>query len=205
MDSLSTAFTSLVNALDFFVWNLSIPLGPDLELPWLVVLLLGAGVFLTLRMGLIQFRKLGHAVAIVSGKYDKPGDEGDISHFQALSTALSATVGIGNIAGVAMAIHFGGPGAVFWMWCTALLGMCTKYTEVSLAMKYRDFDEEGNASGGPHKYIEKGMGHRWKPVAFFFAACAILSSLGAGNMNVARLRMPTIAPSKSGPEMRSPL
>jgi AGCS family alanine or glycine:cation symporter len=183
MDTFSNAFASIVNALTFFVWELSVPFGDSLEIPWLVVLLLGTGIFLTLRMAFIQFRRLGHAVAIVSGKYDKPGDVGDISHFQALTTALSATVGIGNIAGVAMAIHYGGPGAVFWMWCTALLGMCTKYTEVSLAMKYRDFDDEGNTSGGPHKYIEKGLGRRWKPVALFFAGCAILCSLGAGNMN----------------------
>lgn len=183
MEFLSDAFKSIVDTLSFLVWDLSIPFGKDIKIPWLVFLLLGTGVFLTVRMAFIQFRHLLHASAIVLGKYDKPGDEGDISHFQALSTALSATVGIGNIAGVAMAIHYGGPGAIFWMWCTALLGMCTKYTEVSLAMKYRDFDEKGNASGGPQKYIEKGLGRAFKPVALFFAGCAILSSLGAGNMN----------------------
>ena len=182
MDSLNTAFKSIVDTLGEVVWSLAIPIG-DVEIPWLVVLLLGVGLFLTVRMAFAQLRFLGHALAIVRGKYDNPDDEGDISHFQALSTALSATVGIGNIAGVALAIHFGGPGAVFWMWCTALLGMCTKYTEVTLAMKYRDFDEEGNSSGGPQKYIEKGLGRAWRPVAMFFALCAVLSSLGAGNMN----------------------
>ncbi|MEM9491264.1 MAG: alanine:cation symporter family protein, partial [Myxococcota bacterium] len=89
------------------------------DLPWLVAVLLAAGFFITLRLAFIQFRQLGHAIKVVAGKYDDPDDPGDVNHFQALSTALSATVGIGNIAGVATAIHYGGPGAVFWMWVTA--------------------------------------------------------------------------------------
>lgn len=173
-------FKDIVGWLEHAVWAAEIP---GLNMPWLAVLLLGVGLFLTLRMAFIQFRKLGHAVAIVRGDFDDPDHAGDISHFQALTTALSATVGIGNIAGVALAIHWGGPGAIFWMWITALFGMCTKYVEVSLAMKYRDFDEAGNSSGGPQKYIEKGLGSSWKPLALFFAFCAICSSLGAGNMN----------------------
>ena len=173
-------FTDLVGILEHAVWAVEIP---GTGMPWLAVLLLAVGFFLTIRMSFLQFRKLGHAVCIVRGDYDDSDHDGDISHFQALTTALSATVGIGNIAGVALAIHWGGPGAIFWMWITALFGMCTKYVEVSLAMRYRDFDEAGNSSGGPQKYIEKGLGSTWKPLALFFAFCAICSSLGAGNMN----------------------
>ena len=179
MDAL---FTNIVSTLEHVVWGITVwtPAG---DLPWLAVVLLAVGAYLTLRMAFIQVRKLRHAVQIVRGDFDDPSHAGDISHFQALTTALSATVGIGNIAGVALAIHWGGPGAIFWMWVTAAFGMCTKYVEVSLAMKYRDFDEAGNASGGPQKYIEKGLGRSWKPLAVFFAFCAICSSLGAGNMN----------------------
>ena len=176
-------FETIVGTLEHWVWGTNIPVPFVGDLPWLAVALLAVGLFLTLRMAFIQFRKLGHAVRVVKGDFDDPEHAGDISHFQALTTALSATVGIGNIAGVALAIHWGGPGAIFWMWVTAAFGMCTKYVEVSLAMKYRDFDEAGNSSGGPQKYILKGLGARWKPLAVFFALCAICSSLGAGNMN----------------------
>lgn len=159
-------------------------------LKWpLVISLLGAGVFLTLRLRFIQFRRLGHGFAVATGKYDDPDEPGDVSHFQALTTALSATVGIGNIAGVALAIHVGGPGALFWMWVTALLGMCTKFSEVTLAQKYRvqhapDLDArkwEGSVSGGPMYYIERGLGRNWKPVAMFFAFALMLSSFMTGN------------------------
>jgi AGCS family alanine or glycine:cation symporter len=119
------------------------------------------------------------------GHYDDPAHEGDISHFQALSTALSATVGIGNIAGVATAIHYGGPGALFWMWVTAFFGMALKYVECTLSMGYRVFDKNGEAAGGPMYYIEKGIGKSWKPMAVFFAFCAVISSFGSGNMNQA--------------------
>ncbi len=127
-------------------------------LPWLVVLLLATGFFVTARLGFIQLKQVKHAVQVVAGKFDDPEHEGDISHFQALSTALSATVGIGNIAGVATAIHYGGPGALFWMWVTAFFGMALKYAECTLSMHYREFDADGNASGGPMYYIEKGLG-----------------------------------------------
>ncbi|MAB89069.1 MAG: sodium:alanine symporter family protein [Planctomycetes bacterium] len=179
MDAL---FSDIVSFLEHLVWGVTIPT-PAGDLPWLAVALLAVGAYLTLRMVFIQVRRLRHAVQIVRGDFDDPSHAGDISHFQALTTALSATVGIGNVAGVALAIHWGGPGAIFWMWVTAAFGMCTKYVEVSLAMKYRDFDEAGNSSGGPQKYILKGLGNNWKPLAVFFAFCAICSSLGAGNMN----------------------
>ena len=154
-------------------------------LPWLVVVLLAAGLFVTLRLGFPQFRGFRHAVRVLMGKYDDPDDKGDVSHFQALSTALSATVGIGNIAGVAIAIHFGGPGAVFWMWVTAFFGMALKYAECTLAVEYRTFDSKGHVAGGPMYYIERGLGKSWKPLAVLFAICGIIASFGGGNMNQA--------------------
>ena len=154
----------------------------------LVIGLLGTGLYLTLKLGFVQFRRLGHGVAVATGRYDDPDEPGDVSHFQALTTALSATVGVGNIAGVAIAIHIGGPGALFWMWITALLGMATKYSEVTLAQQYRDVhvDEDGKAwegsvSGGPMYYIERGLGRKWKPVAVFFAFALMVTSFMTGN------------------------
>ena len=154
----------------------------------LVIGLLGTGLFLTFRLGFVQFRRFGHGVAVATGRYDDPDEPGDVSHFQALTTALSATVGVGNIAGVALAIHIGGPGALFWMWVTALLGMATKYAEVTLAQQYRDVhvDEDGKAwegsvSGGPMYYIERGLGRKWKPVAMFFAFALMITSFMTGN------------------------
>lgn len=154
----------------------------------LVIGLLGTGLFLTVRLGFIQFRRLGHGFAVATGRYDDPDEPGDVSHFQALTTALSATVGVGNIAGVALAIHIGGPGALFWMWVTALLGMATKYAEVTLAQRYRDVHQdedakawEGSVSGGPMYYIERGLGKAWKPLAAFFAFALMTTSLMTGN------------------------
>ena len=155
--------------------------------PIMVLLLLGTGVFLTLRLGFIQIRRLGHGFKVTTGAYDDPDEPGDVSHFQALTTALSATVGIGNIAGVAIAIHWGGPGALFWMWVTAALGMATKYTEVTLAQKYRNVEEthghvwEGTVSGGPMYYIEKGLGPKWKWMAVLFASLLGLTAFLTGN------------------------
>jgi AGCS family alanine or glycine:cation symporter len=117
----------------------------------------------------------------VRGKYDDPSHDGDLSHFQALTTALSATVGIGNIAGVATALHYGGPGALFWMWVTAIFGMALKYAECTLAIQYRVILPDGSASGGPMYYIEKGLGKSWKWLAVTFAVCAVISSFGSGN------------------------
>ncbi len=157
-------------------------------IPFMVLLLLGTGLFLTLRLGFIQVRRLGHGFKVTTGAYDDPDEPGDVSHFQALTTALSATVGIGNIAGVAIAIHWGGPGALFWMWVTAALGMATKYTEVTLAQKYRNVVKdadghvwEGTVSGGPMYYIEKGLGPRWKWMAVLFASLLGLTAFLTGN------------------------
>ncbi len=179
--------TLAADALENIVWNWGIPVGEE-SIPFVVILLLGAGVYFTFRLGFIQFRRLGHGFAVVSGKYDDPEDTGDVTHFQALSTALSATVGIGNIAGVALAIHWGGPGALFWMWVTGVLGMATKFSEVTLSQKYRNVREpdperpwEGMVAGGPMYYIERGLGQAWKPMAVIFAVFLAAVALFTGN------------------------
>ena len=182
-------FATIVDWLDRNVAQFGITIGGE-RLTLQVLLLLGIGTYLTLRLGLPQIRKFAHGVAVATGRYDDPNDPGDVSHFQALTTALSATVGIGNIAGAAIAIHLGGPGALFWMWMTAFLGMATKYSEVTLAQKYREVDESsakysGSVSGGPMYYIEKGLGPRWKPVAAFFAVMLGLTAFMTGNANQA--------------------
>jgi AGCS family alanine or glycine:cation symporter len=177
----------VVSTLSYYIWGFGIPVGGE-TVPLVVIALLGTGLFLTLRLGFIQIRRLGHGFAVTSGRYDDPDEPGDVSHFQALTTALSATVGIGNIAGVAIAIHWGGPGALFWMWMTALLGMAVKYSEVTLAQLYRDVGPdqdpnrwEGSVSGGPMYYIERGLGPRWKPLAAFFAVMLGLTAFLTGN------------------------
>jgi len=159
------------------------------SVPLFAILLIGTGIFLTFRLGFVQLRRLGHGFGVTSGKYDDPNEPGDVSHFQALSTALSATVGIGNIAGVAIAIHYGGPGALFWMWLTAFLGMATKYSEVTLAQKYRHVEApdqdarkwEGTVSGGPMYYIERGLGPKFKWMAVLFAILLGLTAFLTGN------------------------
>ena len=178
-------FGSVVNKVDEIIWG------------WpMIIILVGAGLYLTLRLGSVQFRHLGHAIRCITGKYDDPNEEGDISHFRALATALSATIGTGNIAGVATAIAGGGPGAVFWMWVTALVGMATKFTSCSLAVQFRNIHEDGSASGGPMYYIRKGFAPRvlvalagekatqkcavW--LAVLFAMFAVIASFGIGNM-----------------------
>lgn len=173
------ALEHLVESINSLIWSAGIPVG-DETIPFIVIALLGVGFFLTLRLGLVQFRRLGHGFAVATGRYDDPDDPGDVSHFQALSTALSATVGIGNIAGVALALHWGGPGALFWMWITALLGMATKFAEVTLAQAYRATGE-GGVAGGPMYYIEKGLGPAWKPLAVFFAVALGLTAFLTGN------------------------
>lgn len=146
----------------------------------LLVLLVGTGIYLTIRLGLLQFRMLPYALklAFTPNKNDK--GKGDISHFQALMTALAATIGTGNIVGVATAVILGGPGAIFWMWMTALVGMATKYAEAVLAVKYRVQDpKNGEMSGGPMYYIEKGLGMKW--LGMFFAFFGAIAAFGIGN------------------------
>lgn len=150
-----------LNAIDSFVWG-----------PPLLVLLVGTGIWLTIRLQLLQVFKLGNALSLIfSAKND---GHGDVNSFKALCTALAATVGTGNIVGVATAIKAGGPGALFWMWMAAFFGMATKYAECLLAVKYRTVDANGNISGGPMYYIENGMGKAYKPLAVIFAAFGVL-------------------------------
>ncbi len=160
-------FSHWMQVLNGVVWGLP-----------MILLLIGTGLFLTIRLRLIQLRCFGHAVNCVSGKYDNAQEQGDLSHFQALCAALSATIGTGNIAGVATAISFGGPGAVFWMWVTALVGMATKFTSCSLALRYRVIHGDGSASGGPMYYLERGLKLKWLGVTF--AVFAGVASLGIG-------------------------
>jgi len=178
-EAILSAFESFVDKGSQYVWET-----PE-SFPWLVALLLAAGIFTTFRMGWVQIRQLRHAINVIRGRYDNPSDEGDINHFQALATALSATVGIGNIGGVAIGIHYGGPGILVWLWISGIFGMALKYAECTLSMNYRTFDKKGNASGGPMYYIERGLGSKWKWMAVLFAFLAIVCSFGSGNMNQA--------------------
>ena len=148
--------------------------------PITLIVLLGTGFYLTLRMGLIQLRGFRHAVHLVQGKYSNPDHPGEVSHFQALATALSATVGTGNIAGVATAISLGGPGALFWMWVTALFGMATKFTECTLALKFREVSPNGEVAGGPMYTLLHGL--KMRKMAIAFASFALIASFGIGNM-----------------------
>jgi AGCS family alanine or glycine:cation symporter len=148
--------------------------------PLTLVILLGTGLYLTIRMGLIQIRGFTHAAALVSGKYNRREDTGEVTHFQALSTALSATIGTGNIAGVATAITLGGPGALFWMWVTAFLGMATKFTECTLALKFREVSPDGKIAGGPMYTLLNGL--NMKRTAALFAVFTLIASFGIGNM-----------------------
>ncbi|MDZ7771813.1 MAG: sodium:alanine symporter family protein [Balneolaceae bacterium] len=168
-------FERVIAWLENAIWNF-----PE-AMPAMVVLLLAFGLFITFRLGFVQIRRFAHGLKVVSGFYDDPDDDGDINHFQALTTALSATVGIGNIAGVALAIHYGGPGALFWMWVTAIFGMAIKYTEVTLAQEYRGKNPDGSVSGGPMYYIERGLGSNWKWLAVAFAISAAICAFLTGN------------------------
>ncbi len=145
----------------------------------LIILLVGTGILITIRTGVIQF-KLKAAISILKGEHDNPEDDGEIAHFEALSAALSATIGTGNIAGVGTAIALGGPGAVLWMWITGAVGMGTKFASCLLGQKYRVVREDGTVSGGPMYYLEKGLGQKWLGV--LFALFAGIASFGIGNM-----------------------
>ncbi|WP_309863866.1 alanine/glycine:cation symporter family protein [Desmospora profundinema] len=161
---------NLIDAVNAFVWG-----WPTL------VLLVGTGIFLTIRLGFWQFYTLPYGLKLAfSPRSQDQKSKGDISHFQSLMTALAATIGTGNIAGVATAIAVGGPGAVFWMWVTALFGMATKYAEAILAVKYRVTNDKGEISGGPMYYIERGLGMKW--LAVLFALFGSMAAFGIGNM-----------------------
>jgi AGCS family alanine or glycine:cation symporter len=145
-----------------------------------LIVLVGTGLYLTLRMGFIQLKGFRHSAELIGGKYSDPSHQGEVSHFQALATALSATVGTGNIAGVATAISLGGPGALFWMWVTAFVGMATKFSECTLALKFREVDPDGKVSGGPMYTLLHGL--RMRRTAMAFASFALIASFGIGNM-----------------------
>ena len=163
--------SELLNGVSSFVWG-----------PVMLVLLLGTGLYLTVGLRLLPQRKLGYGLrTALKGRSAAAGDQGEITAFQALTTALSATIGTGNIAGVATAIYLGGPGAVFWMWLTALVGMATKYAEAVLAVRYREVDADGRYVGGPMYYIKNGLGAGWTWLGAVFALFAAVAAFGIGN------------------------
>lgn len=163
----------IVNYLNGIAWG-----------PWMLILLVGTGVYLSARVGFLQFAKFGYAMKNTVGKLfqKQTAGKGEVTPFQALSTALAATVGTGNIAGVTGAIAVGGPGAVFWMWLSALFGMVTKYAEVVLAVRYRERNAKGDWVGGPMYYIKNGLGAKWNWLAIVFSLLGALAAFGIGNM-----------------------
>ena len=170
----------ILNTIDSAVWG-----------PWLLILLLGVGVLFTIRLGLIQITSLPRALKLIF--FARNRGDGDIDSFKALCTALAATVGTGNIVGVATAIKAGGPGALLWMWIAAFFGMATKYAEGCLAVKYRQVDANGDISGGPMYYIEQGLGKKWKPLAVLFSIFGVMTAcLGSGTYTQANAIMSSI-------------
>ncbi|MBO7184782.1 MAG: sodium:alanine symporter family protein [Oscillospiraceae bacterium] len=167
------SFAEIVNKVNSIAWG-----------PWMLILLVGTGIYLTSRVGFLQLRKFGYAMKNTIGKIFKKqtAGAGEVTPFQAMSTALAATVGTGNIAGVTGAIVVGGPGAVFWMWLSAFFGMVTKYAEVVLAIRYRERNEKGDWVGGPMYYIKNGLGKNWKWLGIIFSVLACLAAFGIGNM-----------------------
>ena len=163
----------IVNYLNGIAWG-----------PWMLILLVGTGVYLSAKVGFIQFAKFGYVMKNTAGKLFKKqtAGEGEVTPFQALATALAATVGTGNIAGVTGAIAIGGPGAVFWMWISALFGMVTKYAEVVLAVRYRERNAKGDWVGGPMYYIKNGLGQKWNWLSVVFCVLGCLAAFGIGNM-----------------------
>ena len=166
------AFTKFVTAVDDFAWG-----------PVMLILLVGTGVYFTVRTGALQFRKFGYAMKNTLGKAfgKQKAGKGEVTPFQAMTTALAGTVGTGNIAGVTGAIFIGGPGAVFWLWVSALVGMVTKYSEVLLSVRYRERNKEGDWVGGPMYYIKNGLGKSWLWLAYIFAFFGMVASFGIGN------------------------
>jgi len=162
--------TELTGKISGFLWNNGVTM----------IILVGTGLYLTFRLRFVQFTGFTHSIRLIRGVYHHRNDPGEVSHFQALSTALSATVGTGNIAGVATAISLGGPGALFWMWVTAFVGMATKFTESTLALKFREIDDKGEVAGGPMYTLLHGL--KMKRTAMIFASFALIASFGIGNL-----------------------
>lgn len=176
---------NFINYTGWFV-NLIFASLPGTSFPWIVLVLITGATLFTFYFGFVQFRWIRHSIKLVRGDFSEPSDAGEVSHFQALTTALSSTVGLGNIAGVAIAISIGGPGATFWMILAGLLGMASKFVECTLAVKYRIESAEGKISGGPMYYLAKGFKERNLPfggvLSFLFAIFCVLASFGGGNM-----------------------
>ncbi len=189
-DRINDFFVPIVDVIAMFIfWDPIAAMGFDIgtSIPIVVVWLVFGALFFTLKMNFINVRAFNHAIDLVRGKFDDPNDEGEVSHFQALATALSATVGLGNIAGVAVAITVGGPGATFWMIIAGLLGMSSKFVECTLGVKYRVVNKNGEVSGGPMYYLKNGLakygyGNIGKVLAVLFAILCIGGSFGGGNM-----------------------
>ncbi|MDB4213226.1 alanine:cation symporter family protein, partial [Flavobacteriaceae bacterium] len=163
---------SIVSDLASFLWGIP-----------LLFILIGGGLFLLIYSRLIQFKYFFHAIDILRGNFDDENDIGQISHFSALSTALSATVGMGNIAGVAVAISIGGPGSIFWMWISGIIGMSTKFFTSTLSIMYRGKDSNGDVQGGPMYFITEGLGSKWKPLAVMFSLSGLVGVLPLFNVN----------------------
>lgn len=199
MESFLQTVSAVNDAVNGFVWGVPA-----------MICIIGVGILLSIRTRFIQFRKFPYAMKAVLGKLFSKSESGDgaITPFQAVCTALAATVGTGNIAGVAGAIAIGGPGAVFWMWISALLGMCTKFTEVTLAVKFRERNADGDWVGGPMYYIKNGLGSKWKFLAVLYAVFGVITVFGTGNatqvntitasINTALLSFNVITPESQG-------
>ena len=182
-DGINSLFEPIVNVMAKVIFWEPFSAGIPIVVIWLVV----GAIFFTIRMNFISIRGFKHALQLVRGDYDNPEDKGEVSHFQALTTALSATVGLGNIAGVAVAVAIGGPGATFWMIVAGLLGMSSKFVECTLGVKYRTIDENGEVSGGPMYYLKTAFEKRDLPfigkiIAGLFAILCVGGSFGGGNM-----------------------
>ncbi len=165
-------FDKIISEISSFVWGYP-----------LLFILIGGGIYLLIISRFIPFKYFFHAIDIIRGKFNDKKSDGEISHFQALTTALSATVGMGNIAGVAVAISIGGPGAIFWMWVSGIIGMSTKFFTSALAVMYRGVDSAGNKQGGPMYFIVNGLGKKWIPMAMFFSFCGMVGALPVFNVN----------------------
>ena len=165
-------FDKIISEVSSFVWGYP-----------LLFILIGGGLYLLFVSKFLPFKYFFHAIDIVRGKFNDKKSDGEISHFQALTTALSATVGMGNIAGVAVAISIGGPGAIFWMWVSGIIGMSTKFFTSALAVMYRGVDSAGKKQGGPMYFIVNGLGKKWFPMAMFFSFCGMVGALPVFNVN----------------------
>ena len=188
-ESVNLGFDTVVPSLEAVLFCKVLPVGYGEDFPVVLLVLIFGGIFFTLRFGFINVRMFRHSIDVLRGRFDRPEDAGEVSHFQALTSALSATVGLGNIAGVAAAIAMGGPGAIFWMWMAAFFGMSLKFTSCSLAQYYRRVKPDGSVLGGPMVYLEEGIKERYPALAplgkFFgvsFAIFTVFAAFGGGNM-----------------------